>query len=174
MLWPLGFMFPALLWPPLWWRFGPALTKLWRRLWPAPFLVMCPGPQCVVHRGSGTLCLATEHDADGSLGQDRCSVCSWQGSLSFTCINSRVLDWLRISILSHAGMPKRAMIMGGTGAYHRRGWTKLKAATTVLVVPPRHDGYPRCLSASLQTAGVTKKIIRRSGSTVHCPSDSGL
>jgi len=32
--------------------------------------------------------------------------------------------------------------------YRRRGWTTLKAATTVPVVPPRHDGYPRFLSAA--------------------------
>lgn len=54
------------------------------------------------------------------------------------------------------------------------GQTMLKAATTVLAIPPRHDGYPRCLSTSLQTARVTKKTTRRSGSTAHCPSDSGL
>lgn len=32
--------------------------------------------------------------------------------------------------------------------YRRRGWTALKADTTVPVVPPRHDGYPRFLSAA--------------------------
>jgi oligosaccharyltransferase complex subunit beta len=32
--------------------------------------------------------------------------------------------------------------------YRRRGWTTLKTATTVPVVPPRHDGYPRFLSAA--------------------------
>ncbi|KAH9978477.1 Dolichyl-diphosphooligosaccharide-protein glycosyltransferase subunit [Russula compacta] len=32
--------------------------------------------------------------------------------------------------------------------YRRRGWTTLKASTTVPVVPPRHDGYPRFLSAA--------------------------
>ncbi|KAI9462548.1 Dolichyl-diphosphooligosaccharide-protein glycosyltransferase [Russula earlei] len=32
--------------------------------------------------------------------------------------------------------------------YRRRGWTILKATTTVPVVPPRHDGYPRFLSAA--------------------------
>ena len=32
--------------------------------------------------------------------------------------------------------------------YRRRGWTTLRSATTVPVVPPRHDGYPRFLSAA--------------------------
>jgi oligosaccharyltransferase complex subunit beta len=32
--------------------------------------------------------------------------------------------------------------------YRRRGWTTLNTATTVPVVPPRHDGYPRFLSAA--------------------------
>jgi oligosaccharyltransferase complex subunit beta len=32
--------------------------------------------------------------------------------------------------------------------YRRRGWTTLQATTTVPVVPPRHDGYPRFLSAA--------------------------
>jgi oligosaccharyltransferase complex subunit beta len=32
--------------------------------------------------------------------------------------------------------------------YRRRGWTTLKAAMVVPVVPPRHDGYPRFLSAA--------------------------
>jgi len=32
---------------------------------------------------------------------------------------------------------------------HRRtGWTSLQSSTTVPVVPPRHDGYPRFLSAA--------------------------
>ena len=32
--------------------------------------------------------------------------------------------------------------------YRRRGWTTLSATTMVPVVPPRHDGYPRFLSAA--------------------------
>ncbi|KIY64111.1 oligosaccharyl transferase beta subunit [Cylindrobasidium torrendii FP15055 ss-10] len=32
--------------------------------------------------------------------------------------------------------------------YRRKGWTHLKSAITVPVVPPRHDGYPRFLSAA--------------------------
>jgi oligosaccharyltransferase complex subunit beta len=32
--------------------------------------------------------------------------------------------------------------------HRRRGWTTLQVATTVPVVPPRHDGYPRFLSAA--------------------------
>ena len=32
--------------------------------------------------------------------------------------------------------------------HRRRGWTTLKAVTVVTVVPPRHDGYPRFLSAA--------------------------
>jgi oligosaccharyltransferase complex subunit beta len=32
--------------------------------------------------------------------------------------------------------------------YRRRGWTTLKEDTTVPVVPPRHDGYRRFLSAA--------------------------
>ncbi|KAG6886534.1 hypothetical protein C0992_003532 [Termitomyces sp. T32_za158] len=32
--------------------------------------------------------------------------------------------------------------------YKRRGFTYLKSSTTVPVVPPRHDGYPRFLSAA--------------------------
>ena len=32
--------------------------------------------------------------------------------------------------------------------YRRRGWTTLRETTTVPVVPPRHDGYPRFLSAA--------------------------
>ena len=32
--------------------------------------------------------------------------------------------------------------------HRRRGWTTLKAVTVVPVVPPRHDGYPRFLSAA--------------------------
>ncbi|KAF8471653.1 Dolichyl-diphosphooligosaccharide-protein glycosyltransferase [Russula ochroleuca] len=32
--------------------------------------------------------------------------------------------------------------------HRRRGWTTLKASTMVPVVPPRHDGYPRFLSAA--------------------------
>jgi len=56
-------------WPPLRWRLGPTLTMSWQRLWPARYLIMCPGPQCVVHCGSSTLCLATEPDADGSLAR---------------------------------------------------------------------------------------------------------
>jgi oligosaccharyltransferase complex subunit beta len=32
--------------------------------------------------------------------------------------------------------------------YRRKGLTRLHATTTVPVVPPRHDGYPRFLSAA--------------------------
>jgi oligosaccharyltransferase complex subunit beta len=32
--------------------------------------------------------------------------------------------------------------------YRRHGWTTLKEATTVPVIPPRHDGYSRFLSAA--------------------------
>ena len=32
--------------------------------------------------------------------------------------------------------------------YRRRGWTSLQASMIVPVVPPRHDGYPRFLSAA--------------------------
>ncbi|KAF8913423.1 Dolichyl-diphosphooligosaccharide--protein glycosyltransferase subunit WBP1 [Mucidula mucida] len=32
--------------------------------------------------------------------------------------------------------------------YKRKGWTYLQSAITVPVVPPRHDGYPRFLSAA--------------------------
>jgi oligosaccharyltransferase complex subunit beta len=32
--------------------------------------------------------------------------------------------------------------------HRRRGWTTLKETMTVPVVPPRHDGYPRFLSAA--------------------------
>jgi len=32
--------------------------------------------------------------------------------------------------------------------YKRKGWTYLYSSTTVPVVPPRHDGYPRFLSAA--------------------------
>ncbi|KAJ7577529.1 oligosaccharyl transferase beta subunit [Mycena floridula] len=32
--------------------------------------------------------------------------------------------------------------------YKRKGWTHLYSSTTVPVVPPRHDGYPRFLSAA--------------------------
>ncbi|THU76956.1 Dolichyl-diphosphooligosaccharide-protein glycosyltransferase 48kDa subunit [Dendrothele bispora CBS 962.96] len=32
--------------------------------------------------------------------------------------------------------------------YKRKGWTHLQSSTTVPVVPPRHDGYPRFLSAA--------------------------
>ncbi|EAU81990.1 dolichyl-diphosphooligosaccharide-protein glycosyltransferase [Coprinopsis cinerea okayama7 len=32
--------------------------------------------------------------------------------------------------------------------YKRKGWSFLKSSTTVPVVPPRHDGYPRFLSAA--------------------------
>ncbi|KAJ7115820.1 oligosaccharyl transferase beta subunit [Mycena epipterygia] len=32
--------------------------------------------------------------------------------------------------------------------YKRKGWTHLHSSTTVAVVPPRHDGYPRFLSAA--------------------------
>jgi len=32
--------------------------------------------------------------------------------------------------------------------HRRRGWTTLKETTTVPVIPPRHDGYPRFLSAA--------------------------
>jgi len=32
--------------------------------------------------------------------------------------------------------------------YKRTGWTSLHSSTTVAVVPPRHDGYPRFLSAA--------------------------
>ncbi|KAF9533658.1 oligosaccharyl transferase beta subunit [Crepidotus variabilis] len=32
--------------------------------------------------------------------------------------------------------------------YKRKGWTALHSSTTVAVVPPRHDGYPRFLSAA--------------------------
>ncbi|KAI0046906.1 dolichyl-diphosphooligosaccharide-protein glycosyltransferase [Auriscalpium vulgare] len=32
--------------------------------------------------------------------------------------------------------------------YKRRGWTFLHSSTTVPVIPPRHDGYPRFLSAA--------------------------
>jgi len=32
--------------------------------------------------------------------------------------------------------------------YKRKGWTHLYSSTTVAVVPPRHDGYPRFLSAA--------------------------
>lgn len=32
--------------------------------------------------------------------------------------------------------------------YKRKGWTHLYSTTTVPVVPPRHDGYPRFLSAA--------------------------
>ncbi|KAF6764640.1 dolichyl-diphosphooligosaccharide-protein glycosyltransferase [Ephemerocybe angulata] len=32
--------------------------------------------------------------------------------------------------------------------YKRKGWTSLQSSTTIPVVPPRHDGYPRFLSAA--------------------------
>ncbi|KZP32633.1 Dolichyl-diphosphooligosaccharide-protein glycosyltransferase subunit [Athelia psychrophila] len=32
--------------------------------------------------------------------------------------------------------------------YKRKGWSSLQSSTTVPVVPPRHDGYPRFLSAA--------------------------
>ncbi|KAF8216306.1 oligosaccharyl transferase beta subunit [Mycena galopus ATCC 62051] len=32
--------------------------------------------------------------------------------------------------------------------YKRKGWTHLLSSTTVALVPPRHDGYPRFLSAA--------------------------
>jgi len=32
--------------------------------------------------------------------------------------------------------------------YKRKGWSYLHSSTTVAVVPPRHDGYPRFLSAA--------------------------
>ncbi|KAJ7066760.1 oligosaccharyl transferase beta subunit [Mycena amicta] len=32
--------------------------------------------------------------------------------------------------------------------YKRKGWTHLHSSTTVSLVPPRHDGYPRFLSAA--------------------------
>jgi len=32
--------------------------------------------------------------------------------------------------------------------HRRRGWTTLKSTTTVPIVPPRHDEYPRFLSAA--------------------------
>ncbi|KAF8954962.1 oligosaccharyl transferase beta subunit [Flammula alnicola] len=32
--------------------------------------------------------------------------------------------------------------------YKRKGWTHLHSSTTVPIVPPRHDGYPRFLSAA--------------------------
>ncbi|THG93820.1 hypothetical protein EW145_g8271 [Phellinidium pouzarii] len=32
--------------------------------------------------------------------------------------------------------------------YKRKGWSFLRSAITVPVVPPRHDGYPRFLSAA--------------------------
>jgi len=32
--------------------------------------------------------------------------------------------------------------------YKRKGWSYLQSSTTVPVVPPRHDGYPRFLSAA--------------------------
>jgi len=32
--------------------------------------------------------------------------------------------------------------------YKRKGWSALHSSTTVPVVPPRHDGYPRFLSAA--------------------------
>jgi len=32
--------------------------------------------------------------------------------------------------------------------YKRKGWSALQSSTTVPVVPPRHDGYPRFLSAA--------------------------
>lgn len=32
--------------------------------------------------------------------------------------------------------------------YRRKGWTYIMSSTTVPVVPPRHDGYPRFLSAA--------------------------
>jgi len=32
--------------------------------------------------------------------------------------------------------------------YKRKGWTHLHSSTTVALVPPRHDGYPRFLSAA--------------------------
>jgi len=32
--------------------------------------------------------------------------------------------------------------------YKRRGWSYLQSSTTVPVIPPRHDGYPRFLSAA--------------------------
>jgi len=32
--------------------------------------------------------------------------------------------------------------------YKRKGWTAVQSSTTIPVVPPRHDGYPRFLSAA--------------------------
>jgi len=45
-----------------------------------------PGPRCVIHHSSDTLCLATEHNANGSLGQDRCSVCPSIGNVETSCM----------------------------------------------------------------------------------------
>jgi len=48
----------------------------------------------------------------------------------------------------HSASPTRHGVFKFVLDYRRRGWTTLKATMTVPVVPPRHDGYPRFLSAA--------------------------
>ena len=44
--------------------------------------------------------------------------------------------------------PDRHGVFKSVVDYKRHGWTFLASSTTVPVVPPRHDGYPRFLSAA--------------------------
>jgi oligosaccharyltransferase complex subunit beta len=45
-------------------------------------------------------------------------------------------------------LPDRHGVFKFVVDYRRRGWTTLKTAMVAPVVPPRHDGYPRFLSAA--------------------------
>jgi len=50
------------------------------------------------------------------------------------------------SVTFHA--PDRHGVFKFVIDYKRKGWSALHSSTTVPVVPPRHDGYPRFLSAA--------------------------
>ncbi|TFL01061.1 dolichyl-diphosphooligosaccharide-protein glycosyltransferase [Pterulicium gracile] len=74
--------------------------------------------------------------------------------MAFTMLDPHILTTLSHSP-SHAGTytttfraPDRHGVFKFVLDYRRKGWTWLKSEEKVAVVPPRHDGYPRFLSAA--------------------------
>ncbi|KAI0263754.1 Dolichyl-diphosphooligosaccharide--protein glycosyltransferase subunit WBP1 [Gloeopeniophorella convolvens] len=74
--------------------------------------------------------------------------------LEFTMLDPHLRTWVE-PVSGRPGLyratfraPDRHGVFKFVLDHRRRGWTSLSASTTVPVVPPRHDGYPRFLSAA--------------------------
>ncbi|KAI9437798.1 Dolichyl-diphosphooligosaccharide-protein glycosyltransferase [Lactarius psammicola] len=68
--------------------------------------------------------------------------------LEFTMLDPHIRTALPGLYSASFRVPDRHGVFKFVLDYRRRGWTSLQASMTVPVVPPRHDGYPRFLSAA--------------------------